>query len=225
MLAFWTMPGKKAPYLCIEPWHGCAASWSEGPEFAASPTVSPSPPVKRTPWPIRRRPCSSSGQSAELEPCIRRSPSGSFADWGFIHPLTKRAFPSFMNHECRAQRPPQPIGLRRPLVWWQYWLSGLLCSSLRTYCPCARATSPPDSSVPVPVIRSTVYQGRRAVVVTQVLIYLYGDACRPRWSARPRSDCRYPGRRSAPCSRSGPDRPAPDRCRTGRHRSPAQRRR
>ena len=33
MLAFWTMPGKKAPYLCIEPWHGCAAAWQEGPEF------------------------------------------------------------------------------------------------------------------------------------------------------------------------------------------------
>ena len=44
MLAFWTMPGKKAPYLCIEPWHGCAASWSEGPEFAGKPhciTLSP----------------------------------------------------------------------------------------------------------------------------------------------------------------------------------------
>ena len=33
MLAFWTMPGKKAPYLCIEPWHGCAAGTAEGPEF------------------------------------------------------------------------------------------------------------------------------------------------------------------------------------------------
>ena len=33
MLALWTMPGKRAPYLCIEPWHGCAASWDEGPEF------------------------------------------------------------------------------------------------------------------------------------------------------------------------------------------------
>lgn len=33
MLAFWTMPGKKAPYLCIEPWHGCSAETAEGPEF------------------------------------------------------------------------------------------------------------------------------------------------------------------------------------------------
>lgn len=33
MLAFWTMPGKKAPYLCIEPWHGCDAGTAEGPEF------------------------------------------------------------------------------------------------------------------------------------------------------------------------------------------------
>ena len=34
MLAFWTMPHKKAPYLCIEPWHGCAAVAGEGPELA-----------------------------------------------------------------------------------------------------------------------------------------------------------------------------------------------
>ena len=33
MLAFWTMPGKKAPYLCIEPWHGCSAGTGEGEEF------------------------------------------------------------------------------------------------------------------------------------------------------------------------------------------------
>lgn len=25
MIAFWTMPGASAPYLCLEPWHGCAA--------------------------------------------------------------------------------------------------------------------------------------------------------------------------------------------------------
>ena len=37
MMALWTMPGKQAPYLCIEPWHGCAASWSEGPEFTGKP--------------------------------------------------------------------------------------------------------------------------------------------------------------------------------------------
>ncbi len=34
ILAFWTMPGKKAPYLCIEPWHGCSAVAGEGPELA-----------------------------------------------------------------------------------------------------------------------------------------------------------------------------------------------
>lgn len=34
MLALWTMPHKKAPYLCIEPWHGCAAVAGEGPELA-----------------------------------------------------------------------------------------------------------------------------------------------------------------------------------------------
>ena len=34
MLAFWTMPHKQAPYLCIEPWHGCSAVAGEGPELA-----------------------------------------------------------------------------------------------------------------------------------------------------------------------------------------------
>ena len=27
-MAFWTMGAKKAPYICIEPWHGCAA-WTD----------------------------------------------------------------------------------------------------------------------------------------------------------------------------------------------------
>lgn len=35
MLAFWTMPEKKAPYLCIEPWHGCSAGTGEGEEFTS----------------------------------------------------------------------------------------------------------------------------------------------------------------------------------------------
>lgn len=34
MLAFWTKPNANAPYLCIEPWHGCAAMAGEGPEFS-----------------------------------------------------------------------------------------------------------------------------------------------------------------------------------------------
>lgn len=34
ILAFWTMPGKRAPYLCIEPWHGASAIAGEGPELA-----------------------------------------------------------------------------------------------------------------------------------------------------------------------------------------------
>ena len=33
MLAFWTKPDAHAPYLCIEPWHGCGAVEGEGPEF------------------------------------------------------------------------------------------------------------------------------------------------------------------------------------------------
>lgn len=34
MIAFWTAGAKKAPYLCIEPWHGCAAMEGESGEFA-----------------------------------------------------------------------------------------------------------------------------------------------------------------------------------------------
>lgn len=33
MVAFWTMPGKKAPYICIEPWQGCAAFDNESGRF------------------------------------------------------------------------------------------------------------------------------------------------------------------------------------------------
>ena len=32
-LALWTMPDKHAPYLCIEPWHGCPHMEGEGTEF------------------------------------------------------------------------------------------------------------------------------------------------------------------------------------------------
>jgi galactose mutarotase-like enzyme len=35
MVAFWTKPG--APYLCLEPWHGCAASETESGEFKDKP--------------------------------------------------------------------------------------------------------------------------------------------------------------------------------------------
>ena len=34
LLALWSMPGKAAPYLCIEPWHGMSAVAGEGPELA-----------------------------------------------------------------------------------------------------------------------------------------------------------------------------------------------
>lgn len=33
MLAFWTPGEKRAPFLCIEPWQGCAAVDNEGPDF------------------------------------------------------------------------------------------------------------------------------------------------------------------------------------------------
>ena len=49
MLAFWTVPGKRAPYLCIEPWHGCAAAWQEGPEFTdKAHCITLAPGARRT---------------------------------------------------------------------------------------------------------------------------------------------------------------------------------
>lgn len=33
MIAFWTAGAKHAPYICLEPWHGCAAFESESGEF------------------------------------------------------------------------------------------------------------------------------------------------------------------------------------------------
>lgn len=37
MVAFWTKPGANAPFLCLEPWHGCAALEGEDGEFAHKP--------------------------------------------------------------------------------------------------------------------------------------------------------------------------------------------
>lgn len=34
MVAFWTMPNVSAPYICLEPWHGCASFEDESGEFA-----------------------------------------------------------------------------------------------------------------------------------------------------------------------------------------------
>lgn len=34
MVAFWTKPNAAAPYLCLEPWHGCGAWEEEGGELA-----------------------------------------------------------------------------------------------------------------------------------------------------------------------------------------------
>lgn len=34
MIAFWTAVGKNAPYICMEPWHGCGAFENESGEFA-----------------------------------------------------------------------------------------------------------------------------------------------------------------------------------------------
>lgn len=39
MIAFWTMANANAPYLCLEPWHGCAAVEGESGEFADKPHV------------------------------------------------------------------------------------------------------------------------------------------------------------------------------------------
>lgn len=37
MIAFWTAAHKNAPYLCLEPWHGCAAWEDEPGDFADKP--------------------------------------------------------------------------------------------------------------------------------------------------------------------------------------------
>ena len=37
MVAFWTMPGVRAPYICIEPWQGCAAFDNESGDFTDKP--------------------------------------------------------------------------------------------------------------------------------------------------------------------------------------------
>ena len=37
MLGIWTMPGKSAPYICIEPWQGCGAYADETGVFADKP--------------------------------------------------------------------------------------------------------------------------------------------------------------------------------------------
>ena len=39
MIAFWTKPEANAPYLCIEPWHGCGAYVNETGEFKDKPHV------------------------------------------------------------------------------------------------------------------------------------------------------------------------------------------
>ncbi len=37
MVAFWTKSGCEAPFICIEPWHGCAALDNESGEFSDKP--------------------------------------------------------------------------------------------------------------------------------------------------------------------------------------------
>ncbi len=39
MVAFWTMPHANAPYICLEPWHGCAARENESGAFSDKPYV------------------------------------------------------------------------------------------------------------------------------------------------------------------------------------------
>lgn len=39
LMAFWTNGGKQAPYICIEPWHGCAAVVGESGDLEEKPYV------------------------------------------------------------------------------------------------------------------------------------------------------------------------------------------
>ena len=34
VMAFWTPPGKNAPFICLEPWHGLPANTFESGEFS-----------------------------------------------------------------------------------------------------------------------------------------------------------------------------------------------
>lgn len=55
MVAFWTAPGKRAPYLCIEPWQGCAAYEDESGRFEDKPycVTLPSGGAKRLGYTVR----------------------------------------------------------------------------------------------------------------------------------------------------------------------------
>ena len=44
LLALWTMPGANAPYLCLEPWHGCGAMEGEDGQFVHKPYCIQLPP-------------------------------------------------------------------------------------------------------------------------------------------------------------------------------------
>lgn len=45
MVAFWTKPG--APFLCMEPWHGCAAYENESGSFQDKPHIITLAPGER----------------------------------------------------------------------------------------------------------------------------------------------------------------------------------
>ena len=58
VLAVWTMPGKNAPYVCLEPWTGCATQTIEGDDFRRKKgmqqlSAGPLPVLNRL---LRRRP-------------------------------------------------------------------------------------------------------------------------------------------------------------------------
>ena len=48
MVAFWTKSGCEAPFVCLEPWHGCAALDNESGEFFHKPHC-----IALAPWEIR----------------------------------------------------------------------------------------------------------------------------------------------------------------------------
>ena len=39
MIAFWTKSGAESPFICLEPWHGCAAAVGERGQFSDKPHV------------------------------------------------------------------------------------------------------------------------------------------------------------------------------------------
>lgn len=53
MVAFWTPPGKNAPFVCVEPWRGCGAYEDDAGDFEKKPNVVIAEPGHYKHWTCR----------------------------------------------------------------------------------------------------------------------------------------------------------------------------